>query len=207
MKMCLSRTLAKSMRGGVTLTLSDCASLCKSNFFRSKNQSEIPYITTDFNDCEHSWDYPNQAVMQNEVRILPVALCGEAVEVSKGSTRPQVPACAEQIGRFAGAHAIHRRLPSTPFAKLTASARTEPGFLMCSFEECYSSHIKQDDKSQRAPMVCWVMLLFPSNSVAERKGACSTWQRFSEVQHVFSAWSWGAVQHRLGACWSPSFML
>lgn len=74
--------------------------------------------------------------MQNKVRILPVAPCGKAVEDGKGSAWSQVAACTEQIGRFGGVHTIHRRLPSTPFAKLTASARTELGFLMCSFEGC-----------------------------------------------------------------------
>jgi len=75
--------------------------------------------------------------MQNKVMILPVITYGKAVEVSKDSTWSQVAACTEQIGRFAGAHAIHHRLPSTPFAKLTASVRTELGSLMRSFEECY----------------------------------------------------------------------
>lgn len=124
-----------SMRRGVTLTFSDCASLCKSNFL--KIQSEIPYIITDLNDCEPSWDSLNQAIMQNKVTILPVALCGEGVEVSKGSMWSQAPACTEQIGRFAGAHTIRRRLPSTPFAKLPTPSRNELGFLMCPFEECY----------------------------------------------------------------------
>lgn len=75
--------------------------------------------------------------MQNKVKILPVALCGKAVEISKGSMWSEVAACTEQVGKFAGTHTIHCRLPSTAFAKLTASARTELGFLMCSFEESY----------------------------------------------------------------------
>lgn len=79
--------------------------------------------------------------MQNEVTILPVALCGKAMEVNKGSMWSQVSAYVEQIGRFAGEDIIQHRLPSTPFAKLTASARTKLGFLMRSFAECYRTVI------------------------------------------------------------------
>lgn len=94
-------------------------------------------IATSLNDCEHSWDYLNRTITQNKVKILPVALYGKAMEVNKGSMWSRVPVWREKIGRFAGADIIQHRLPSTPFAKLTASARTELGFSMLSFKECY----------------------------------------------------------------------